>query len=399
MKNVLHNRLRPFILVLMVGVLCAAFFGLGMGGGLAGGAIGPEQCCACHREVCEDTASKRYVHAPVREKQCALCHIASTGADRMTVAKKEESTVRWLPGGYPRQEMECWFSIPPALAGKKIILQADGQGKKTLRQEVQLPKFLEAEQLTAVTKPPEITDLTVDEVKQGVFLTARVTWKTDRVTDSAVLYGENEATRKNIVDPWLSKDHEVLLTDLQPRKTYTFSVVSRDIFGNQKVSPAKTFSTHAFFSKPSIEKAKNTEKVTVSGKYFRVDNRFFARFVANQPTSMRLGTLDGTMPASSKDSGLQSGKLPPEHLPLTDPRFLNTGVCLTCHPQAKGVLSHPVDVKPKRGMIIDTREYKILGDGRLTCMTCHVPHASDNETRLVKNDKKKLCLGCHKNFG
>ncbi len=399
MKNVLHNRLRPFILVLMVGVLCAAFFGLGMGGGLAGGAIGPEQCCACHREVCEDTASKRYVHAPVREKQCALCHIASTGADRMTVAKKEESTVRWLPGGYPRQEMECWFSIPPALAGKKIILQADGQGKKTLRQEVQLPKFLEAEQLTAVTKPPEITDLTVDEVKQGVFLTARVTWKTDRVTDSAVLYGENEATRKNIVDPWLSKEHEVLLTDLQPRKTYTFSVASRDIFGNQKVSPPKTFSTHAFFSKPSIEKVKTTEKVTVSGKYFRVDNRLFARFVANQPTTMRLGILDGPIHVSNKDSGLQNGKLPPGHLPLADPRFLNTGVCLTCHPQIKGVLSHPVDVQPKRGMVIDSGEYKLLGDGRLTCMTCHAPHASDNEARVVKSDKKKLCLGCHKNFG
>lgn len=399
MENVLHNRLRPFALVLLVGVLCAAFFFAGHGGGIAGGVIGPEQCCACHREVCEDTANKRYVHAPVREKQCALCHIATIGADRITVAKKEEGKVRWLPGSYPRQGMEYWFSIPPALAGKKIILQADGQGKKTLRLEVQLPNFQEAEQLAAVTKPPEITELNVEEVKQGVFLTARVTWKTDRVTDSAVLYGENEATRKNIVDPWLSKDHEVLLTDLLPRKTYTFSVASRDIFGNQKVSPPKTFSTHAFFSKPNIEKAKTTEKVTVSGKYFRVDNRFFARFVTNQPTSMRLGTFDGPMHASSKDSGLQNGKLPPEHLPLVDPRFLNTGVCLTCHPQTKGVLSHPVDVQPKRGMIIDSREYKILGDGRLTCMTCHVAHASDNEARVVKSDKKRLCLGCHKNFG
>ncbi len=366
---------------------------------MAGGVTGPEQCCVCHRKVCEDTADKRYVHAPDREKQCALCHIARSGTDRINTAKDGESQVQWLTGSVPRQEMESWFSIPSALAGKKIILQAEGHGKKMLRTEVQLPNFSEAEQLVAVSRPPEISELGVDEVKQGVFLTARVTWKTERITDSTVLYGENEPTRKSIVDPRLTKDHEVLLTDLQPRRTYSFVAVSQDIFGNKTVSPAMTFSTHAFFSRPGVEKAKTNEKVTVSGKYFRADNRFFAKFVANQPISMRLGTFEGQINVSTKESGGRTGKLPPEHLPLTDPRFLNTGVCYSCHPQTKEVLSHPVDVLPKRGMIIDSREYKVLGDGRLTCMSCHVPHASDNEYRMVRSDKKKLCLGCHKNFG
>ncbi len=383
----------------MVGVLCAAFFLAGYGGGIAGGVISPEQCCTCHREVCEDTASKRYVHAPVREKQCALCHIAASGTDRLNVAKDGESQVQWLAGSIPRQEMEHWLSIPPALAGKKIILQAEGLGKKMLRTEVQLPNFSEAEHLVAVSRPPEILELGVDEVKQSVFLTARVTWKTERVTDSTVLYGENETTRKSIVNPQLTKNHEVLLTDLQPRKNYSFVAVSQDIFGNKTVSPPKIFSTDAFFSRPGVEKARTNEKVTVSGKYFRVDNRFFAKFVANQPISIRLGTLGGVVNVSMTEAKAQAGKLPAEHLPLTDPRFLNTSVCYTCHPQTKGVLSHPVDVQPKRGMIIDSRAYKVLGDGRLTCMTCHVPHASDNEARVIKSDKKKLCLGCHKKIG
>lgn len=399
MKKRFRNYLRPFVLLLAAGMLVAASFLVSYGSGATSGAVGPEQCCACHREVCEDTANKRYVHAPVREKQCALCHIASSGPDRITLAKNDEGKVRWLPGSFPRQEMECWFPIPPALAGKKIILQTDGQGKKISRLEVQLPNFLEAEQLPAVSKPPEITELSVDEVKQGVFLTARISWKTDRVADSTVLYGESEATRKNAGDPWLTKDHEMLLTDLQPRKTYSFVVVSQDIFGNKKISPPKTFSTHAFFSQPNMEKAKTNEKVTVSGKYYRVDNRLFARFVANQPTSMRLGTLDGLSHASTQSPTSQTGKLPPNHLPLTDSQFLNTGVCYTCHPQTKGVSSHPVNVLPKRGMIIDSGVYNLSDDGRLTCMSCHVHHASDNEYRMSRSDKKKLCLGCHKNFG
>lgn len=399
MKKRSRNYLRPFVFLFAGGALVAASFGVSFASGKTSGTVGPEQCCLCHREVCEDTANKRYVHAPVREKQCALCHIASSGPDRITLAKNNEGKVQWLPGSFPRQEVECWFPIPPALAGKKIILQTDGQGKKMSWLEVQLPNFLETEQLTAVSKPPEITELSVDEVRQGVFLTARISWKTDRVTDSTVSYGESEATRKNASDPWLTKDHEMLLTDLQPRKTYSFVVVSQDIFGNKKISPPKTFSTHAFFSQPNKEKAKTSEKVLVSGKYYRVDNRIFARFVANQPTSMRIGTLDGLSLASTQSPTSKPGKLPPNHLPLTDSQFLNTGVCTTCHPKTHGVSSHPVNVLPKRGMIIDTDVYKLSDDGRLTCMSCHEHHASDNEYRMIRSDKKKLCLGCHKKFG
>lgn len=382
-----------------VGVLGVAFWLAIYGGGIAGGVVGPEQCCGCHRKVCEDTADKRYVHAPVREKQCALCHIAPSGTERIKNAKEGQKQVQWLIGNSSRQDVEYWFSIPPALAGRKLLLQAEGLDKKIVRTETQLPNFSDAEQLVAVSRPPEISDLRVEEVKQGVLLTARIAWKTERITDSTVMYGEGESGRKSITDPQLSKDHEVVLTDLQPRKTYSFVAVSQDIFGNKAVSPAMALSTHTFFTRPAAEKGKTNDKVTVSGKYFRADNRFFARFVANQPVSMRVGTLDGLIQVATKESDGQGGRLPPEHLPLADPYFLNTGVCYTCHPQTKGVLSHPVDVQAKRGMVIDRREYKVLGDGRITCMSCHVPHASDNEARMVRSDKKKLCLGCHKNFG
>ena len=399
MKKILENYLRPRSF--FAGALVLALFLAIYGWSMADNVPAPEQCCECHRQVCEDTADKRYVHAPFRERQCALCHIAASGTDRIAIAKNDQSQVQWLTESSPQQEIESWFPIPPVLTGKKIILQAEGLGRKMVRMEVQLPNFLEAEQLPAVSRQPEISGLGVDEVKQGVLLTARVIWKTERITDSTVLYGENAPAGKSIVDPRLTKEHEVLLTDLQPGRNYSFVAVSQDIFGNKTVSPAKTFSTRTFFSRPRVEQAKTTEKVTVSGKYFRVDNRFFAKFVANQPIRVRLGTLEGQMinVSTKAASSGRTGKLPPGHLPLTDSRFLNTGVCYSCHPQTKGVLSHPVDVLPKRGMIIDNRAYKLSGDGRITCMSCHMPHASDNEYRVILSDKKKLCLGCHKNFG
>ncbi|MFH1020567.1 MAG: cytochrome c3 family protein [Pseudomonadota bacterium] len=396
MKKILRNY--PWRHCLLAGLLVVTFFLVRHDGVMASGVTGPEQCCVCHRKVCDATADKRYVHAPVRDKQCAVCHIVQSGTDRISIAKDGENQVQWLAGNFPRQDTEYWFSIPSALAGKKLIVQAEGLGGKMLRTEVQVPNLSEAEQLVVVSRPPEISELRVEEVKQGVFLTARITWKTERVTDSTVLYGENDSARKSIVYPWLTKHHEVLLTDLLPRRTYSFVAASQDIFGNKTVSSPLTISTHAFFSRPGVEKVKTKERVTVSGKYFRADTRFFVKFAANQPISMKIGTVDG-LTVSTKESGGRTGRIPPEHLPLTDSHFLNTVVCYSCHPQTKEVLSHPVDVHPKRGMVIDSREFKILGDGRLTCMTCHVPHASDTEARIVRSDKKKLCLGCHKNFG
>ncbi|MBW2186551.1 MAG: cytochrome c3 family protein, partial [Deltaproteobacteria bacterium] len=49
------------------------------------------------------------------------------------------------------------------------------------------------------------------------------------------------------------------------------------------------------------------------------------------------------------------------------------------------------------GMIIPP-EYPLLENGRMTCMTCHQPHSSNNEARLLKEGKKELCTGCHTNY-
>jgi predicted CXXCH cytochrome family protein len=115
----------------------------------------------------------------------------------------------------------------------------------------------------------------------------------------------------------------------------------------------------------------------------------------NQPVAIKLGFPNGRPKANNSSSDAEP--LPSQHLPLTDPYTLTITACINCHPKSIGKLSHPVDILPKKGMVIPP-DYQTLADGRLTCMSCHVPHAANNPYRLTRENRKDLCLGCHRNF-
>jgi predicted CXXCH cytochrome family protein len=189
-------------------------------------------------------------------------------------------------------------------------------------------------------------------------------------------------------------EHEVLIADLKPGKTYRFAAASRDLFGNRLVSPPQTFSTRVPFSAPAP--APVPEKVRVAARYFRTADQLLLRFSANQPVGIRLQAF-GNPAAAGADGGRKAAVLPEGHPALAAPRFLNLDVCVSCHPGSRGSKSHPVDIFPKKGMHIDANIYRLLENGRISCMSCHVPHAADSEYRLVRAGKKALCLGCHGN--
>lgn len=356
------------------------------------------QCCDCHQQVCEEADASRYVHAPVRSRQCGICHLApgaASGSQGRAAAENRQG-MHWLAGN-PAPAARHFFLLPRTLAGNKVLLTAEGPGRKILRTEMQLPPWEEAEELAASAGVPEITALRVVEIKQGVVLSARIAWQTDRVADSAVLYGEKELDRNSGGHQVFGTEHEVLIAGLLPGKTYRFSAVSRDLFGSKAASPVMTFSTRAFFNAPGTEKGKDGEKVRLSAKFFRAPDRLLVRFTANQPVALRLGTY-GNPRTEAATGEERPGSPPAGHPPLANPRFLNIEVCYTCHAGTKGVRSHPVDVFPKKGMRIDPGEYKLIEGGRITCMSCHIPHGANNEYRLVRAGKKLLCLGCHANF-
>ncbi len=81
--------------------------------------------------------------------------------------------------------------------------------------------------------PPEITDVTVSDIKDNAFT---VTWKTDEEADSAINYSlqpDYGVSRVPVAD---RTTHSITLNNLEPGKTYYFRVISSDENGNQGIS-------------------------------------------------------------------------------------------------------------------------------------------------------------------
>jgi predicted CXXCH cytochrome family protein len=77
--------------------------------------------------------------------------------------------------------------------------------------------------------------------------------------------------------------------------------------------------------------------------------------------------------------------------------------CLTCHDGAVatsigGSKDHKVDV-----LYIPSKDYNYVTDrrivfvnGKVTCISCHNPYASEGERLVMSNRGSRLCLACHK---
>lgn len=69
-------------------------------------------------------------------------------------------------------------------------------------------------------------------------------------------------------------------------------------------------------------------------------------------------------------------------------------LCLGCHADYQGRSSHPVNILPRRPMMIPA-DYPTSPEGRITCLTCHAAHGSNLNAMLRKSAEGELCLGCH----
>lgn len=378
--------------------ICALVVGVGLlssrPGVEAADVVPTDSCCRCHGAVCADSAGKRYVHAPVLENMCAVCHVKGAG---QTKVEEKESTaaVEWFVRDN-QEDDEHWFELPSTLAGTPLALLATANGGTVLSQEITLPPLEQAEPFPARQGGAAIYDLRVVEVKKGVFLSARIAWKTDTITDAQVFYGEGNLEASTFLDDRWDTEHEITIAGLDAHRRYTFVAVSHDIFGNKAVSPQRVLATDDFYDHaPAPPSLQSRDELEVRSRFYQDQGRFFARFASSRPVSLRLGRNSHQAAVGSTGQG---GQLPLAHPELTDVYALTITVCVGCHPDAKGPLSHPVDVRPKAGMHIPP-EYAIMPDGRLSCMSCHQAHASDHEYRLTRARRKDLCLGCHRNFG
>jgi predicted CXXCH cytochrome family protein len=376
----------------MVYVLILSFL-FAQGNVFATTAKSVEDCIDCHADVWRDLSGKTYVHRPEGNGDCKYCHVpVREGIEKG--GKAYLDNIKWVARGVnPSKEHRLEFE--DAKRGATLLVEARS-GSHSLVKEFPLPEFGELEELRISGQvPPTISNVRLLGATRGVFVSATIAWETDSPADSQVIYGFDKLDHTSMLDSQPVTNHVVILTGVQPGKIYKYKVVSVDLAGNRVESATKSLAVENIGSESQDSAGKSGGKINeLKVSCYRHGNKSFVIVTADQAVSVRLGIMP------KKYVEVSSGDQPTviRHLPLNTPAVTNIGICYSCHVEYEKILSHPVNVYPKRGMVIPP-EYTTLPDGRITCMSCHANHASNIEFRLIKDRKEELCRGCHQNLG
>lgn len=363
------------------------------------------RCDDCHGRTLERDRGRIYQHQPFAQQECRSCHSvpvevvtqpvpgrsgSPTGLDRRRIAWLEESAVATI---------EHAFLFPADKLGELLVVEARDQDGGFTRTELSIPRLAEVEEVADQGQAPRISDLQILEVRRGVFLSVTIGWRTDTLTDARVFYGLKDPTQVAGSGRRYGVQHQVVLNQVQPGKTYNFRAVSRDLFGRDHESETLTFSTaRAVPGAPQVStsRAKGGPSLVASSVRRRGSNYLFDLRLEN-PATLFVGSKGEVREQQAEPPPIATAEAGTDvHAGLSTGAVLTIDSCRSCHSK-QNAATHPVNVFPKPGMVIPP-EYPTLPDGRISCISCHAIHGSNNEYLARKPGKRDLCVGCHQDM-
>ncbi len=364
-----------------------------------------EKCISCHDKTYNKSLHNIYIHRPFLDKKCLTCHVE--GNTSFSVSNGQDSSQRtrpkitWLQKHYEPARSH-FFLVPSLKVDNTLFVQKKGNNGRSTITSLTLPPLEQLPQLSNDNKQPEISDILFHGVKRGILYSAIISWKTDKPADGRIHYGIGTFNHKSNLDHQLKTHHTISISPVTPGKTYNYTVISQDIHGNRTISQPLSFSTKTLgLINPPPEDSPIGQapfQEGLSHQLLAVGDQYFITITAHQSTYMHIGSHRNLSPRISMPANAGDQTVPAEHTPMKNTTDTNITTCLVCHKDYQSDSSHPINVRPKRGMTFPD-DYPLNDDGRMHCMTCHDSHASNNEARIRRPSKQELCTGCHKNYG
>lgn len=359
------------------------------------------KCLKCHKEIWQEAMAKRVIHKPFLEKNCIGCHAANilSSQKQPSSSSSGEEAANWK-GKNLIPSTSHWFDFESADSAT-MILEASYESIVRSYREITLPPLDDLPDVIDVfgENPPIISEIEVLEVAKGILLTANIHWHTDRQTRSMLNYGINGLNQKTPLSKQLLTEHYETLSNLKSGQQYQVIITAEDILGNKTKSDIFNFSTTTTFSNPITQDCCLVRPLDLDANFFRKGDRYMVNITAAQPVKLFFALLGPdcsspeakNRPQSLDDQSQQTNR----HIITNDEETVTFLACKHCH--LNDSCNHPVNVYPKKEMQIPVN-YPTMIDGRLSCISCHAPHASDFSFRLIKYYRQELCNDCHNNF-
>ncbi len=353
-----------------------------------------DDCVECHQSLWDREISKQYIHPPFLKKQCRKCHIDDDNAVSAARGFMSDADVNWLAGSRLNTNSH-WFSVPHDKIDGDLLVDLQEPGHLCYRKKIKIPQFSKIRQLPNDHQPPKISGVKVVDLARGLFLHATLVWHTDKEASSQVIYGIRKMNKKTKLDSNLGTDHLVIVAGLRAGKTYTFRVVSHDLFGNVGHSDISFTTARSKIHKKKFTEKKNrkpAEKISIKYRLYRNKDNILLKFKTNKPVFVGIGTKKKQQ-IPRNDIMKTRGPAPAKHN-LKDLVSTTNKVCEQCHGKYVAKKNHPINIPISPGMAMP-KDFFVLNNGDITCMTCHAAHASNFEYRLVRSSKRELCISCH----
>jgi predicted CXXCH cytochrome family protein len=341
-------------------------------------------CKDCHKASLEIDNSRSYLHPPFSQRECEDCHAAPSAAADYSSGKIDPSKIHWIAGS-TEVDTSHGFVLPGDQLRDTLVVELDKATGEFSRHIIAVPSLVSLVEVEDSGKPPEISDVQVLKVERRALTSATIGWKTDTLTYASVHYGIEDLKQTAGPDKRLGLQHQVLLPNLQPDKTYRFTAVSRDLFGRSQVSKTLSFSTSnpaaATQAESSGDMQGDVKETGVAAGFKRFGTDYLIELTLQHPASVSIGSVGDPrcLPDDTSHAGLSCGKA------------ISIDACLGCHEPHL----HPVNIAPTKPGIIIPQEFPTLPGGRITCTSCHNPHSSDYVNLTRGRSERELCVACH----
>ncbi len=362
-----------------------------------------EQCLKCHQDLIDTNATKLVIHRPFSQKHCDLCHCTITGPATPSTDSKDEwindtnskPSIEWLTESFDLNTLQVAV-LPADHCDSDLIIKLWYQNRDKQQSTIHCPAPDTIPIRQRQKQQPTITQVRRNNYNDKLFTRATLSWTTNVPCRCKLRYNSDDHDYIEHEDGFYTVDHSQEIRNFNPANTQV-SIQCDDTFQQHTQFQFTPITTLPIKTASPIES--NSQEITkFTTDYKRVGDSIEIIISTSQPAAIALGRNEVTKQPPPvpllKIPTLPGGA---EHPPLTRQKQVNTTVCFQCHKETVEVASHPINVVAPPGMVIPP-EYPLLSDGRMTCMTCHTPHSSNNEARLLKGGKKELCTGCHTNY-
>lgn len=365
------------------------------------------QCLKCHKDLVDAAASKIVTHRPFSQQQCILCHSTENSVPTPAANQEDEwinntndvGKIEWLAESFDESTLQVAL-LPIDICNSDLTIKLWYHNHDKQQEIIHCPSNDSILTRLSPKQHPAVSQIQRQHYNDKLFTRVTLSWATNIPCRCQLVYLSDNNEYVEHEDDFYTTAHSQEIRNFNPDNTQV-SIQCDDTF--QRHTQVKSIPITALPEKTDQSKEVSSQVVTeFTTDFKRIGDSIEIVISTSQPAAIALGQNEVKtlpLPAPQQEPPASAATLPEtsEHPPLAEEKQVNTAVCFQCHKETVEVASHPINVLAPPGMVIPP-EYPLLSDGRMTCMTCHTRHSSNNEARLLKGGKKELCTGCHTNY-